>query len=111
MASRARKDRAMRTQKNVAELMCRWWPFAESTGSGRSGEDILGTPGISVEVKARSDFNPVGWLKQCKKNAGEMLPMVVSRPNGVGDDAAEYLAIFRFGDIIEILGPYFTEKS
>lgn len=106
-----RKHRGYRSQRNVANFLRRWFPFAESTGAGRPGEDVTGVTGLSIEVKARSDFNPVGWLKQCKKNAGEMLPMVVSRPNGVGDDAGEYLAIFRLADIMEVIGPLFGQES
>ena len=101
----------MRSQRNVAEYLRRWFPFAESTGSGRQGEDILGLAGLSIEVKARSDFNPVGWLKQAKKNAGKMLAMVVVRPNGVGEDAGDYLAIFTLRDIMEVLGPEFGQES
>ena len=100
--SQHRKARGMRTQKVVAEyLQANGWPFAESTGAGRSGADITGTVGLSFEVKARSDLNPIGWVKQAEKNTG--LPVVVFRSNGQGEDAGKYLAMLRFGDLVELL--------
>lgn len=101
----------MKTQKNVAEYLTRWFPCAESTGAGRSGADVTNTPGLAIEVKARSGFDPVGWLKQAKKNAGQSLAIVVSRPNGVGDNAEDYLAILRFGDLMKVIGPDFGQES
>lgn len=111
MPSQSRKHRGYRSQRNVAEFLHRWFPFAESTGAGRSGEDVTGTPGLSIEVKARAAFNPVGWLKQAKKNAGHNLAMVVLRPNGVGDNAEDYLVILRFGDLMEVIGPDFGSEG
>lgn len=82
--SRSRVHRGMRSQKVVA----RWyeengWPFAESTGSGRSGVDVTGMPGLAVEVKARSKLEPQAWLRQADREEG--LPFVVFRLNGVGE--------------------------
>ena len=60
---------------------------------------------MDIEVKARSDFNPMAWLKQSHKRAeksGE-LSIVVCRMNGQGDDAAEYLSFLKFGDLLELL--------
>ena len=111
MASQSRKHRGYKSQKNVAEFLTRWFPFAESTGAGRSGEDVTGTPGLSIEVKARANFDPVGWLRQAKKNAGANLAMAVFRPNGVGDNAEDYIAILRFGDLMEVIGPEFGQES
>jgi hypothetical protein len=71
---------------------------------------VTGTPGLSIEVKARTDFNPVGWLKQAKRNAGHNLAMVVFRPNGVGDNAEDYLAVLRFGDLMEVIGNDFGQE-
>ena len=49
MPSQSRKHRGYRTQKLVAEYLAkRGFPFAESTGAGRSGTDITGTDRKSV---------------------------------------------------------------
>jgi hypothetical protein len=86
MASQSRKHRGYRSQKVVAEFFARHgWPFAESTGAGRSGTDITGMPGLAPEVKARSDLQPLAWLKQAEVNPG--LPFVIFRPNGMGEQS------------------------
>jgi hypothetical protein len=86
VASQSRKHRGMRSQRVVADWFQRHgWPFSESTGAGRSGSDITGMPGLAPEVKARSDLQPIAWLKQAEANAG--LPFVVFRPNGMGEQA------------------------
>jgi len=69
-----------------------------------SGKDCINVP-FDVEVKARGDSNFLEWLRQGRRRAektGE-LSFVVSRRNGQGEDAAEYLAFMRFGDLVELL--------
>lgn len=100
--SQHRKHRGYKTQKVVAEyLQANGWPFAESTGAGRSGSDITGTVGLAFEVKARSDLNPIGWVKQAEQNPG--LPIVVFRSNGQGENAGDYLTMLRLSDLVELL--------
>jgi len=102
--SNARQRRGKKTEHVVAEyLKQRGWPFALAVGSGRGGTDITGTPDIAPEVKARGDFNPVGWVKQAEKNADGRLPFAVYRPNGVGERPDRYLAILRLADLVELL--------
>lgn len=86
MASQSRKARGMRSQLVVS----RWFqengfPNAESTGSGRGGVDILGLVGLAVEVKARTGFDPLAWLRQAHEYADLGHPVVVFRPNGMGE--------------------------
>jgi hypothetical protein len=97
-----RKYRGYRTQAVVASWLRQWYPYAESTGAGRQGEDITGIP-FSIEVKARSDFSPLAWIKQAESNKGGKLAFVVSRCNGQGENAEEYLAFMRLGDLMNIL--------
>ena len=101
--SQSRKHRGFRTRKVVAEhLAARGWPFAESTGAGRSGSDITGVPGLAIEVKARADFNPMAWVRQACLNDG--LPLVTFRPNGLGEASVDqWPCILRFGDLITLL--------
>jgi hypothetical protein len=78
-----------------------WWQFA-SVGRG-AGKDILNVP-FDVEIKARSSFQPLEWLRQATKRAdGKELPFVVSRCNGQGESAEDYLAFMRFGDLVQLL--------
>lgn len=75
----------MRSQRVVAQWFAeRGWPFAESTGAGRSGVDVTGLPGLSCEVKARTELQPQAWLKQADREGG--VPFVVFRLNGVGEE-------------------------
>ena len=102
MASQHRKHRGYRTQKVVAEWLKQWYPNAESTGAGRQGEDITGVP-FSIEVKARSDFAPLQWIKQAETNKNDRITFVVSRCNGQAERAEEYLAFMRLGDLMNLL--------
>jgi len=98
----ARVRRGKDTQNRLAEyLAAHGWPHAQSTGSGRNGSDVTGTPGISWECKARSDFNPVGWLKQAQQSAG--LPIAVYRPNGVGPHPDKFIAMVPLSDLVPLL--------
>lgn len=102
--SQHRKHRGMRTQLLVAEhLAANGWPFAESAGSGRSGADITGTLDIAVEVKARTDLSPLAWVRQAEAAASGRLPFAVFRPNGMGEHPEQFLAMLRFGDLVELL--------
>lgn len=84
MASQSRKSRGMRSQKVVAGwFRDHGWPYAETTGAGRPGVDVLGLPGLACEVKARRAFNPLAWLRQAERDKG--LPFVVFRPDGLGE--------------------------
>lgn len=62
------------------------FPEAEAVAASLPGKDIKNTPGWSVEVKARRGFDPVAALRQAQSNAGwTEIPVVVIRPNGVGE--------------------------
>jgi hypothetical protein len=99
--TRHRKDRGLRTERVIAEYLRQWWQFA-NVGRG-AGKDILNVP-FDVEIKARSSFQPLEWLRQATKRAdGKELPFVVSRCNGQGESAEDYLAFMRFGDLVQLL--------
>ena len=98
-----RKTRGYRTQKVIADYLKQWWEYADTAGAGRQGEDILNIPTLSIEVKARADFQPLAWIKQAESNAAGKLPMVIMRCNGQGEDAGEYLAFVKVKDIMPIL--------
>jgi len=105
--TRHRKDRGLRTERVVAAYLSQWWRSAD-VGRG-AGKDITHVP-FDVEVKARSAFQPLEWLRQATKRAnGKELPFVVCRMNGQGEDASEYLAFMRFGDLVQLLLPIYGE--
>jgi len=98
-----RKTRGYRTQKVIADYLKQFWAYADTAGAGRQGEDILNIPTISIEVKARSDFQPLAWIKQAQTNAANKLPMVIMRCNGQGEDVSQYLAFMKVGDLMPLL--------
>lgn len=101
-----RVSRGRKTQVLVAEY---WrnagvFPDAQSIAASLPGEDILNTPGWSVEVKARRAFTPVEWVKQAAKNAGTKTPVVVMRPDGLGEaSVGQFLAFMTLKDFTELL--------
>lgn len=87
--SRTRIARGRRSQVALAALMNRvGWPFAEAIFGAAPGRDLIGTPGLAVEVKATSDNPLPEALRQAVKHVGTSgdLPVVVWRPNGYGED-------------------------
>ena len=100
--TRHRKDRGLRTERVVASYLQQWWPHA-GIGLG-AGKDITNVP-FDIEVKARSAFQPLEWLRQASKRAAaqQELPIVVCRMNGQGENASEYLAFMRFADLVQLL--------
>ena len=107
MPGQSRKHRGYRTERVIESYLRQWWENA-SVGRG-AGKDIHNVP-FDCEIKARTEFQPLSWLKQAtKRAAGKELAFVVCRMNGQGEDAAEYLAFMRFGDLIQLLLPIYGD--
>ena len=101
--SRHRKDRGLRTERVVVEYLSQWWRGL-AVGRG-AGKDIVNMPMVDIEVKARSTFSPLEWLRQVKKRTEKTsdLSVVVCRMNGQGEDAGGYLAFMQFSDLVQLL--------
>ena len=100
--SRHRKDRGLRTERVVAAYLAQWWHGA-TVGRG-SGKDIVNFP-MDVEIKSRSDFSPLEYLKQSKKRTeltGEA-SLIICRMNGQGESPENYLAFMPLGQLVQIL--------
>lgn len=82
-----RNPRSVSIPRGFARYLTAWWPYAEATGTGRQGRDILGTPGVAWEVKTGGEekFSPPAAVRQAVKNAAGDLPIVVWFPPGLGD--------------------------
>jgi hypothetical protein len=91
MTNASRKARGMRTQKVVAEsFKAHGWPHAETAGAGRPGTDVLGIPGVDIEVKARRGFNVLSAMKQARERADDgVLCIAVVRPDGMGEASTD----------------------
>jgi len=95
MPSQSRKHRGYKSQKIVANyLVEHGWPYAESTGAGRSGTDVTGTIG-----------NPSAAIKQLKeRHNGKDLPVAVLRLNGQGEaNIGEWPVMLRLEDFVNLL--------
>jgi hypothetical protein len=98
----SRRARGFRTERVVAQYLSTVWEGA-TVGRG-SGKDIVNVP-FDCEVKSRTSFQPLSYLKQLKARtdkSGE-LGFGVLRLNGQGEDAAEYCAIIRLADLLPLL--------
>jgi len=102
MASQHRKHRGFRTERVVAEYLSTWWQGA-CVGRG-SGKDIVNVP-FDVEVKARTGFQPLAYMKQLKARtqiSGE-LGFSVLRLNTQGEDPRDYAVVMRLEDLLPLL--------
>jgi hypothetical protein len=83
-----RKQRGATTQALAAEwFRGHGFPFCTDAGAGRSGRDLLNMIGLAGEVKARTAFQPLAWLRQAEDAADGDLPFVILRCNGQGPKA------------------------
>jgi len=102
MTSQHRKHRGLRTERVVAQYLSQWWKGA-AVGRG-AGKDCINVP-FDLEVKARSDFQPLAWLRQSQKRTektGE-LSLVCVRMNGQGENVEDMLAFMSMGDLTKLL--------
>ena len=107
--SQSRKYRGFRTERVVADYLRLWWEGAV-VGRG-SGRDILNVP-FDCEVKARTGLDVVGTLRQIETRTAEsgLLGFACFRLNGQGEQASDYVAMLRLGDLVELLRAAGYEK-
>ena len=98
----SRKHRGYKTQRNVAVFLQRWFIHATSNGAGSQGSDVLNVP-FDVEVKARDRPSISEAFNQLKARGSDLPGLVVFIMNGQGDDASQYLAIMKLGDMMEAI--------
>jgi hypothetical protein len=64
---------------------------------------VLNVP-FDIEVKARSSFQPLNFLKQSEARAkGQERSIAVCRMNGQGETPENYLAFMRLSDLVDLL--------
>lgn len=69
----------------VATYLQPWWPGCEKAPNSRPGRDLLGTPGVAIEVKTGAEWRHK-WIDQA---AGYALPgelaVIIYLPPGCGE--------------------------
>lgn len=83
----ARVARGRKTQELAAEYLRDIYPNAEAVSASLPGKDIKNTPGVSIEIKATSQADITGALRQAVRNSeGDEIALVVYRPKGYGPE-------------------------
>lgn len=104
--SQSRKHRGYATQRIVAEyLKEQGWQHALPVGAGRDGSDVTGIPNVDIEIKARTNLDLSGLMRQLserKKSTG--LGVGVLRLNGQGEKSVEqFVAVLTLADLAYLL--------
>lgn len=105
MSNASRKARGRRTEAVLVDRLKTLFPNAMQVNSAASGADILNTPGLAIEVKARRGLDLPAWMRQAAKNAkpGEM-PVLMTRLNGQGEETVDdWPVILRFGNFLHTI--------
>lgn len=78
----------------VAAYLQPWWPGCEKTPNSRPGRDILGTPGVAIEVKTGIEWRHK-WLRQAAGYAlpGEAFFVVYVPPGCAAAQVGDALAV------------------
>lgn len=101
----ARKARGAATQAIAAAwFRARGFPFCTDAGAGRTGRDLLNLIGLAGEVKARTKFDPLAWIRQAVAAADGDLPFVLIRCNGQGEKTiGDWPVILRLEDFTTLV--------
>ena len=95
-----RRGRGRDSEIRLAEwLQANGWPDAAANQPARPGPDILGTPGLAIEVKARARLDLPAWLRQAHRQAGGTMPLLIVRSPGQGPaDIGAWAAVQRLDE-------------
>lgn len=87
MSGKMSRDKGKRGEREFAAL-CRQYGFSARRGqqySGEGGDDVVGLPGVHVEVKRTERLNLYDAMQQsvhdAAKRAGHPMPIVAHRKN------------------------------
>lgn len=98
--SKASKDKGKRGEREVAAFL-RSQGYDARRGvqyhGGQDSPDVIGLPGVHIEVKRTERFDPYGALSQSKGDAGSDMPIVIHRRND-----CEWVVVQPLKDWIEL---------
>ena len=94
------REKGKRGERAVAALF-REYGFDAKRGQqyhgGPDSPDVVGVPGLHIEVKRTERLNLYDALAQAKRDAGEDLPVVIHRKND-----SEWVVILSFDDFMKL---------
>ena len=94
------REKGKRGERQVAALF-REYGFDAKRGQqyhgGPDSPDVVGVPGLHIEVKRTERLNLYDALAQAKRDAGEDLPVVIHRRND-----SEWVVILSFADFMKL---------
>lgn len=64
---------------------------------GPDSPDVIGLPGVHIEVKRTEQLRLYDWLDQARNDAGPQIPLIAHRKNGKG-----WVAIMPMDDFIRL---------
>ena len=100
------REKGKRGERAVAALF-REYGFDAHRGQqyhgGPDSPDVVGVPGLHIEVKRTERLNLYDALAQAKRDAGEDLPVVIHRKND-----SPWVAIMDFDDWMKIFREWFN---
>ena len=100
------REKGKRGERQVAALF-REYGFDAHRGQqyhgGPDSPDVVGVPGLHIEVKRTERLNLYDALAQAKRDAGEDLPVVIHRKND-----SPWVAIMDFDDWMKIFREWFN---
>lgn len=101
MMGKMSRDKGKRGEREVASLF-RQYGFGARRGQqyhgGADSPDVVGVPGLHIEVKRTERLSLYDALAQAKRDAGEEeLPVVIHRKND-----SEWVVIMSFSDWMQL---------
>ena len=95
------REKGKRGERAVAALF-REYGFTEAKRGqqyhgGPDSPDVIGVPGLHIEVKRTERLNLYDALAQAKRDAGDDLPVVIHRRND-----SEWVVIMSFTDWMQL---------
>lgn len=106
---KASRDKGKRGEREVASLL-RSYGYEARRGvqyqGGTDSPDVVGLPGIHIEVKRTERFDLYGALSQSKGDAGSDKPVVIHRRNN-----CEWVVVQPLEDWIELYRSWEADKN
>lgn len=109
--SKMSRDKGKRGEREFAAYL-REHGYAAKRGvqyhGGPDSPDVIGLPGVHIEVKRTEQLRLYDWLEQARNDAGSKLPLIAHRKNGKGwvaimpmDEFIRLYELAHYPDLVE----------